>query len=132
MPSESTPLLRLPMARGPMLLWRTGCIITSIGIMAGAFGAHGIRKQSGITERQMDAWKTASSYAIYNGLGLMLVSLHPKFAHHKFAGPAIAAGTSLFSGSIMALVLNENLKFLGPITPIGGVFMIAGYLSLAF
>jgi uncharacterized membrane protein YgdD (TMEM256/DUF423 family) len=42
---------------------------------------------------------------VYNGLALLLVSMHPRFATHRFAGPAIALGGLAFSGSIMGLVL---------------------------
>jgi len=80
---------------------------------------------------------------IFNGLTLFALSMHPRFSTHKFAGPAIAGGGLVFSGSIIALVLWREkcgisvmysarvlillrLKFLGPITPIGGIAMIAG------
>jgi uncharacterized membrane protein YgdD (TMEM256/DUF423 family) len=66
-------------------------------------------------------------FQIFNGLGLLVVSMHPRLGSHRFAGPAIALGTVLFSGSIMALVLTKDLKFLGPVTPLGGIIMIAGY-----
>lgn len=75
----------------------------------------------------------------------MLVSLHPRFAVHRFAGPAIALGSVVFSGSIFALVVNRDkyaspvansrhpvtndklrFKWLGPITPLGGTIMMAG------
>ncbi|KAI0715279.1 hypothetical protein C8Q76DRAFT_730154 [Earliella scabrosa] len=134
-PTSSTPLL--PRAAGafpgPGLLWRTGALIAAVGIVAGAFGAHGLQKKKGITTENLHAWQTASSYAIYNGLGLLLVSLHPRFSFHRFAGPAIAVGSLLFSGSIMTLVLaRDRFRWMGPITPIGGSIMIAGYLALAF
>ncbi|KII93550.1 hypothetical protein PLICRDRAFT_35776 [Plicaturopsis crispa FD-325 SS-3] len=107
--------------------------MTAVGIMAGAFGAHGLKRRAGITPENIHAFETASHYAVYNGLALLLVSLHPRFAAHRFAGPAIAGGTVLFSGSILALVLGrDRFKFLGPVTPLGGAVMIAGYLSLAF
>ena len=84
---------------------------------------------------------------MYNGLALLLVSLHPRFSVHRFAGPAIAVGSMVFSGSIMALVLARDkwvlrvdflyglyvtsalalrFKWLGPLTPVGGSIMIAG------
>ncbi|OSC99521.1 DUF423-domain-containing protein [Trametes coccinea BRFM310] len=133
-PTASSPLI--PRAAnvfpGPTLLWRTGAILAAAGIVAGAFGSHGLQKKSGITPEKLHAWQTASSYAIYNGLALLLVSLHPRFAVHRFAGPAIAAGSALFSGSIFTLVLaGERWKWLGPVTPIGGSIMIAGYIALA-
>jgi uncharacterized membrane protein YgdD (TMEM256/DUF423 family) len=52
---------------------------------------------------------TASSYnQIYNGLGLCMVSMHPSFSSHRFAGPAIALGGFIFSSSIMLLVFNKE------------------------
>ena len=82
----------------------------------------------------------------------MLVSLHPRFAVHRFAGPAIAAGAAVFSGSIFALTVAKmkglgdkcvllnlyapgtascllpyhRVRILGPITPLGGSILIAG------
>ncbi|KAG2023378.1 hypothetical protein CC2G_001039 [Coprinopsis cinerea AmutBmut pab1-1] len=113
--------------------WKTGAAYAATGIMTGAFGAHGLRKRPGITPDSIHAWETASSYLIYNGLALMLISLHPRFAAHRFAGPAIATGCAVFSGSILALVLaRDRFKFLGPVTPLGGTVMIAGFLSLVF
>ncbi|KAI0721319.1 hypothetical protein C8T65DRAFT_631318 [Cerioporus squamosus] len=134
-PTSSSPLLPrvAGIFPGPGLLWRTGALIATVGVIAGAFGAHGLQKRKGITPENLHAWQTASNYAIYNGLALLLVSLHPRFALHRFAGPAIAVGGAVFSGSIMALVLaRDRFKWMGPITPIGGSIMIAGYLALAF
>jgi uncharacterized membrane protein YgdD (TMEM256/DUF423 family) len=55
------------------------------------------------------------------------VSLHPRFATHRFAGPAILGGTLVFSGSIFGLVLGgDSAKFLGPVTPMGGLALMAG------
>lgn len=84
---------------------------------------------------------------MYNGLAMMLLSLHPRFAKHRFAGPAIICGGVVFSGSIWCLVLAKEryvalncalfpsskthigmsrLRLLGPATPLGGMVMIAG------
>ncbi|KAF5355797.1 hypothetical protein D9756_003853 [Leucocoprinus leucothites] len=113
-------------------MWRTGTLFVAAGMVAGAFGAHGLRRRPNITEESLHAWGTATSYAIYNGLGLLLISLHPRFSKHRFAAPAIAVGGTAFSASIIALVLSrERLKALGPVTPLGGMVMIAGYISLA-
>jgi len=116
----------------PSLLWRFGSVLVTAGIIGGAFGAHAIKQR--VTPAQAEAWNTASHYSIYGGLGLLLISLHPRFPYHRFAGPAIALGTLIFSGSIMGLVLDKEKKyrFLGPITPIGGSLMMAGFLALAF
>ncbi|KDR85095.1 hypothetical protein GALMADRAFT_54024, partial [Galerina marginata CBS 339.88] len=99
----------------------------STGMITGAFGSHGLRQKQGITPENIHAWETASSYAVYNGLAMMLLSLHPRFSAHRFAGPAIACGGLIFSGSIWCLVIGrEKLKMLGPATPVGGMAMIAG------
>ncbi|ESK98298.1 duf423 domain-containing protein [Moniliophthora roreri MCA 2997] len=109
------------------LLWRTGAAFAAVGMITGAFGAHGLKKHEGITPDQVRSWETAAHYAVFNGLGLLAISLHPRFAVHRFAGPAIALGGAVFSTTIFALVLNrDRFKFLGPITPLGGLVMISG------
>ena len=130
-------------------------------MVAGAFGSHGLKKKSGITTDGIHAWETASHYIvcrqtillsafvmancsqIYNGLALLLISLHPRFSAKKLAGPAIAIGGAVFSVSIMAMVLSrdwcclllrnqttyrypQRARVLGPVTPVGGSVMIAG------
>jgi len=116
----------------PTNLWRIGALYCAGGMAAGAFGAHGL-KSRGFALDKIHAWETASSYAIYNGLALLVISSHSRFAVHKFAGPAIAIGAAVFSGTVFALVLNrDRFKFLGPITPLGGTAMMLGFVSLAF
>jgi len=113
------------------LLWRSGALLTATGMIAGAFGSHGLKSR--LTPDQLSAWGTAANYAIFNGIALLAISLHPRFAAHRFAGPAIAAGGLVFSSTIFALTLSrDRFRFLGPITPLGGSFMIAGYIALAF
>ncbi|GJN89547.1 hypothetical protein Rhopal_002534-T1 [Rhodotorula paludigena] len=78
----------------------------------------------------------ASHYAIMNGIGLFAISQHPVYSK-RLAGPLIIAGTTLFSGSIFALLLYREkmgsfARVVGPTTPIGGLLMIGGYLSLLF
>ncbi|KAG1761929.1 hypothetical protein EDD22DRAFT_823956 [Suillus occidentalis] len=129
-PNSSTPLLpRSSTFVTPSLLWKSGAILVTAGMIAGAFGSHALKRRPGITPEGLSAWGTASHYAIFNGLALFVLSMHPRFSTHKFAGPAIAGGGFVFSGSIIALVL-WKLKFLGPITPLGGIVMIAGYITL--
>ncbi|KAI6162275.1 DUF423-domain-containing protein [Pisolithus thermaeus] len=138
MVSENSPLL---LRTGlPSFLWRSGALLVTTGMIAGAIGAHTLQRRPGITADNLHAWRTAADYAvcgfpdlsIANGLGLLLVSMHPRFSTHRFAGYAILGGSVVFSGSIMALVLHANsltpsrMKFLGPITPLGGMIMIAG------
>ncbi|TFK77001.1 hypothetical protein BDN72DRAFT_890787 [Pluteus cervinus] len=129
--SESTPLLSPRMAARS--LWKAGALLVSFGMIAGAFGSHGLKKRDHITSDQLQAFGTAANYAIYNGLGLLALSLHPKAARYRTSGLAILAGGAIFSGSIIALVLHrDRFRFLGPVTPLGGLVMIGGYLSLVF
>ncbi|KAI6136723.1 hypothetical protein F5141DRAFT_46030 [Pisolithus sp. B1] len=130
MVSESSPSLSHTVL--PSFLWRSGALLVTAGMIAGAFGAHTLQRHPGITADNLHAWRTAADYAIANGLGLLLVSMHPRFSTHRFAGYAILGGSVVFSSSIMALVLWKKMKFLGPITPLGGMIMIAGYAALAF
>ncbi|POY73731.1 hypothetical protein BMF94_3269 [Rhodotorula taiwanensis] len=115
------------------LAWKAGALLTSSGIMAGAFGAHALAPRLG---DKAATWGMASQYAILNGIGLLAISQHPVYSK-RLATPLIIAGTTLFSGSIFALLLYREkmgalTKIVGPSTPVGGVLMIAGYLSLLF
>ncbi|CAG7847676.1 SubName: Full=Uncharacterized protein {ECO:0000313/EMBL:CCA73366.1} [Serendipita indica DSM 11827] len=114
----------------PSFLWKSGAISMAVGMIAGAFGSHGLRSR--MASEQLESWKIASNYSIFNGLALLVISSHPRFSRHVYAGPAILFGSIVFSASIMALVLNrERFRFLGPITPVGGTLMISGYIALA-
>ncbi|KAF8481127.1 hypothetical protein DFH94DRAFT_738189 [Russula ochroleuca] len=126
-PSSLTPLISTrPLSRfstNPSVLWRTGALFVAAGILTSAFGSHAL---------QSTAFLTGSHYAIFNGLGLCIISLHPRFGTHRFAGPAIAVGGFIFSVTIMAVVLGRGLlSGLGPVIPLGAVIMAAGYISLA-
>ncbi|KAF8516212.1 hypothetical protein BU17DRAFT_51192 [Hysterangium stoloniferum] len=129
---SSTPLLRpraglfspFPNAN---LLWKAGALIAALGIINGAFGAHALKRRIP-DPAKLQAWGTASHYAIFNGVALLAISMHPRFSVHRFAGPAIGIGALVFSGSIWALTLDHGRRFkwLGPVTPLGGSLMIFG------
>ncbi|QRW24525.1 hypothetical protein RhiXN_11437 [Rhizoctonia solani] len=118
----------------PAFLWRTGAIYTFIGIATGAFGAHGLSKRPGILPAQIDSWKTAAHYAASSFIyPASTPQTDSDICHLPTDSPSIALGAALFSGSIYALVLNrDRFKFLGPVTPLGGVALLAGYAALAF
>ncbi|KAF8507153.1 hypothetical protein F5888DRAFT_1648018 [Russula emetica] len=135
-PSPLTPLLpSLRLSRisiKPPLLWRTGALFVAVGMLTGAFGTHALRFMAGLSPDRVEAFITAAHYAIFNGLGLCIISLHPRFGTHRFAGPAIAVGGFIFSVTIMAIVLSQGrLRNLAPVIPLGGMIMAAGYISLA-
>ncbi|GAA6035754.1 hypothetical protein JCM8097_005684 [Rhodosporidiobolus ruineniae] len=116
-----------------LLAWKAGAVLTSTGIMAGAFGAHALAPRLG---EKAATWTLASHYAIMNGIGLLAISQHPVYSK-RLAVPLVIAGTTLFSGSIFALLLFKErmggfAKVVGPTTPLGGLLIIGGYLSLLF
>ncbi|MEE9391286.1 MAG: DUF423 domain-containing protein [Planctomycetota bacterium] len=109
----------------------TGSLMAGLGVVAGAFGAHGLQKR--VDADMIAVWKTAADYQIYHALALLAVA----WAAERYAtgmvqsaGWCFLAGIVVFSGSLYLLVLTGN-KMLGAITPIGGVLFIAGWVLLA-
>ena len=107
------------------------CLIV-VAIILGAFGAHGLKEH--ITSEKLASFETGVKYQIYHGLALLAIGLNAdklSFSLTSFAG-FIITGTLLFSVSIYFLAIQEmvgmSLKFLGPITPIGGSLLIIGWL----
>jgi len=97
-------------------------------VAAGAFGAHGLRAHVG--PEQVASWQTAAHYQLLHGAVLLALALYG--AGGRALGPApwlFAAGMLLFSGSIYALVLGGP-RWLGPVTPLGGLCLMAGWASL--
>lgn len=114
-------------------------IILALAVVAGAFGAHLLREK--LTPDHLRSWQTAVDYQFYHGLGLLLVALIPDsfVKNHqlfRLVSVFLLAGIIMFSGSIYFLSTTEitgmEAKWLGPITPIGGLFFIVGWLLLAF
>lgn len=102
--------------------WSLGCWLTATAVLLGALGAHKMREI--LTPERLAVWETASRYQMYAGLGLQLAALRGRRA------PLLAAGGVVFAGSLYGLCLS-NLRWLGAVTPIGGVLMIIGWVRLA-
>ncbi len=113
----------------------TGLIFIIIGIVFGIMQAHYLVKL-GVGEHQIESVGTASDYLFYNGIGLLaLTALTPQFDFGlQFPYRGILWGTIFFAGSIMSFaifpVMDINVQFLWPVTPIGGILMIFGWLSI--
>jgi len=101
----------------------------ALAVAAGAFGAHGLRAR--VSPEQLDAWATACQYHLLHSVVLLALALYAAEAGKAIRLPAslFTAGMVLFSGSIYLLVLTPY-RWLGPITPVGGTLLIAGWLSL--
>jgi len=96
----------------------------------GAIGADGLKGK--LCEEMMTVYKTGVEYHFYHTLALLgigLLSLHVKSSLLTASGWSFAIGILLFSGSLYALS-TSGVKVLGAITPIGGLFFIAGWVLL--
>lgn len=115
-----------------------GTITIALAVIIGAFGAHGLKNQ--LTEHQLGIFETGNRYHFYHGFGLLILVGLLKYVSSssiKVVTTLILIGILLFSGSLYLLATRELLnisswKFLGPLTPIGGVFFIGGWLYLAY
>ncbi len=108
----------------------TGSATGFLAVSAGAFGAHGLRDT--LSAKRLDNWNTASDYAIYHGLALLVVGLLAARAPSKacqVAGWSFAVGVALFSGSLWGLALTDISK-LGIVTPFGGAAFLVGWVAL--
>ncbi|MDA9679833.1 DUF423 domain-containing protein [Gammaproteobacteria bacterium] len=104
----------------------------AIGVVLGAFGAHALR--GSIEPRLMETFQTAVQYQLIHALALLLVSLTMGWLGESLAleisAYAFIAGITLFSGSLFGLVFTE-IRWLGPVTPLGGLCFIVGWLALS-
>jgi len=113
-----------------------GTILGMIAVLGGAFGAHALKEI--LSPEHLDSFKTGVRYQMIHAVVLLfLFILLNKFESKQFkiAAYLIFWGVILFSGSIYLLTLKnivglEVLKFVGPITPIGGLLIITGWLFI--
>ncbi|HIE87403.1 MAG TPA: DUF423 domain-containing protein [Pseudomonadales bacterium] len=103
----------------------------ALGVVLGAFGAHALR--GSIEPRLIETFQTAVQYQLIHALALLLVSLTMGWLGQslsfEISAYAFMAGIILFSGSLYGLVLTE-MRWLGPVTPLGGLCLIVGWLAL--
>lgn len=111
-------------------------------VALGALGAHYLKSKLAtglITPDQLNGFDTAVKYQMYHTLAMLALILMARHISHKFISWAywcFFTGMVLFSGSLYFLCTRnllgaEGLRVLGPVTPIGGLFFIAGWVLLA-
>ena len=109
----------------------TGSILCGLGVILGAFGAHGLRER--LTPEMLVVFETGVRYHLIDGLGLLAIawaaSRWPD-TYVNIAGYLFVAGILIFSGSLYVLAIT-GIRWLGAITPIGGVCLIIGWGLLA-
>jgi uncharacterized membrane protein YgdD (TMEM256/DUF423 family) len=102
-----------------------------LAVVLGAFGAHGLKEL--VSSERLQTFEVGVKYQFYQGLGLLVLGLNAdkiRFSLKTF-WILLIIGTLMFSVSIYFLAIQEvigvNLRFLGPVTPIGGLLMIMGW-----
>ena len=108
----------------------SGALFIALAIILGAFGAHALKDS--LSTEMMKVYQTGVEYQFNNALGLLIIGLigfqiHSKYI--KWSGLLISTGIILFSGSLYLLALT-GIKWIGAVTPIGGVSFVAGWVCL--
>lgn len=109
----------------------TGATFGLLAIIFGAFGAHALKKV--LSADKLASFEVGVRYQVYSALFLLVIGYQANFTENliQWAYYLVTIGTILFSFSIYLLSLSEYLKkhfkFLGPITPLGGLLMILGW-----
>lgn len=112
----------------------TGAIFGALAIILGAFGAHALKKI--FSDDQLKNFETGVKYQMYHALLLVVLGFNIQLVtqYQNLIYYALTWGILLFSFSIYGLcissTLNKKLKFLGPITPIGGLLLLLGWILL--
>jgi uncharacterized membrane protein YgdD (TMEM256/DUF423 family) len=109
-------------------------ILGGLAVVFGAFGAHALKKI--LNKEQLKSFETGVKYQLYHAIVLLIIgfNFNLEIALEKYMAYSFLLGILLFSFSIYGLVIssakNKKLTFLGPITPIGGLFLIIGWILL--
>ena len=113
-----------------------GALFGLLAIIFGAFGAHALKKS--LSEEQLKSFETGVKYQMYHAILLIVLSfnLNLESSIEKNMIYCFVIGTFLFSFSIYALVLSASKgrkwKFLGLVTPVGGLLLVAGWATLLY
>ena len=111
-----------------ILLFRIAAVLCFLAVALGAFGAHGLKATLQAHE-MVGVWEKAVLYHFLHALALLMLALHGIGSR----APAIlfVSGIILFSGSLYLLALT-NVRWLGAITPLGGLCFLVGWAWLVF
>jgi uncharacterized membrane protein YgdD (TMEM256/DUF423 family) len=115
----------------------TAAVLGALSVILGAFGAHGLKTR--MNADAFDIFETAVKYQFYHVFALLGVAIVSQFIPGSFinwSGKCFIAGIIIFCGSLYLLsyfkmMNNQQMNWLGAITPIGGLFFIAGWILIA-
>ena len=111
-------------------------ILGGLSVIFGAFGAHALKKI--LNKEQLKSFETGVKYQMYHAIVLLLIGFNFKLgtSSEKYMVYSFIIGVILFSFSIYGLVIssakNKKIKILGPVTPLGGLFLVIGWCLLCF
>jgi uncharacterized membrane protein YgdD (TMEM256/DUF423 family) len=108
-----------------------GALLLATAVAAGAFGAHALRARLDVASLAL--WETAVRYLAIGGLGLLALGLAAHLRPGRawgVAGIFLSIGALVFSGTVGVLALGGP-RWVGMVTPLGGVLLIAGFLAMA-
>ncbi len=108
-------------------LFRIAAALGFLAVALGAFGAHALKDTLAANDK-MDVWKTAVLYHFVHALALLILAALPNL--NRATPWLFVSGIVIFSGSLYVLALT-NIRWLGAITPFGGLCFLAGWLFLA-
>jgi uncharacterized membrane protein YgdD (TMEM256/DUF423 family) len=109
----------------------TGIVMAGLGVMIGAFGAHGL-KEILLRNNREATFELAVRYQFYHAFALLIGGLlmnHFSSSKLKYASVFFVLGILFFSGSLYVLSLT-GITVLGAVTPVGGIFFILGWIFL--
>ena len=112
----------------------SGATFGALAVVLGAFGAHALKKV--FTEELLKSFETGIKYQMYHALLLLLLGFNLEFENglERALGYCFILGILLFSFSIYGLCIStsreKKWKFLGPITPLGGLLLVTGWILL--
>lgn len=102
----------------------------ALAVLTGAFGAHALKER--LTPDLLAVWNTGAHYhLVHSAVLLALALVGARDARVRLPFLLIASGVAIFSGSLYALALS-GIRPLGAVTPVGGVLMVAGWVSVAW
>ena len=109
-------------------IWVAACY-GAVGVVLGAFGAHALETR--LDADALDSWSTAVQYQLLHAAVLLALGFHALRSGRAVTLPAalFRLGILLFSGSIYLLVFSQQ-PWLGPLTPLGGLCLIGGWLTI--
>jgi uncharacterized membrane protein YgdD (TMEM256/DUF423 family) len=108
--------------------FRISAVMGFLAVALGAFGAHGLHD---VLEKnvRLTTWETAVLYHLVHAVVMLLMATLQPF--RRAAWGLLLGGVVIFSGTLYALALT-NVRWLGAITPVGGLCLLGGWLALAF